>query len=65
MRKRHPLRSLFEKLGIVRTADQEKQKFAEADKVAAEGLGLAKEIRESRLRRERLALEVQSHRSRR
>lgn len=52
---RHPFRGLFERLGLVRTDDELKERFAETDKVVKEGLKVA---REAKARRQRLADEA-------
>lgn len=60
--KRHPIRWLFERLGLVRTPEELEHRFERADRVAAEGIETAKEAKERRMR---LAYEAQSHRRKR
>lgn len=62
MKKRHPFRSVLEWLGLVRTQEEQKLRFARADKAVQEGW---QAVEESKQRRARLAYEAKSHRVRR
>jgi hypothetical protein len=54
--KRHPLRSLFVRLGLVRSDDEIAERFAEADKVSDEARRAVDDSRRIR----GLSIEVQS-----
>ena len=55
----HPVRALFERMGLVRKPGEAEERYAEADKVVEDS---QKAAREARARRRRLAEEANSYR---
>lgn len=61
----HPIRSLLERMGLVRTEGERAHRYEETDRVIEDATNEANEAKEARRRRQRLQIEVDANTVRR